>query len=135
MHNKLKVFYLVIAAILIIGLLLFYFFYNPAQYSIFPRCPFNRLTGLFCPGCGSQRAIHQILHGYFINGISHNLLIGLAVFVIAYDAFIHLTNNVLNKNFKNILHYSKITYTILILIVLFWVLRNINQYPFTILAP
>jgi len=134
-HNKLKKVFIATASILVICLFLFYYFYNPTEYSIFPRCPFNRITGLFCPGCGSQRAIHQILHANFTKGISHNFLIGLAVLVIVYDALIYLMNKVLNKSFKNILHYSKTTYTILILIILFWVLRNIDQYPFTILAP
>lgn len=30
---------------------------------MFPKCPFKVLTGLQCPGCGSQRAIHALLHG------------------------------------------------------------------------
>lgn len=27
-----------------------------------PQCLFNRLTGLQCPGCGSQRMLHALLH-------------------------------------------------------------------------
>ncbi|MDE7397749.1 MAG: DUF2752 domain-containing protein, partial [Muribaculum sp.] len=27
----------------------------------FPKCLFRQLTGLECPGCGSQRAIHALL--------------------------------------------------------------------------
>ena len=33
------------------------------EYSAFiPKCPFRWFTGLDCPACGSQRAIHQLLH-------------------------------------------------------------------------
>ena len=39
-----------------------YFALDPATNAIFPRCPFLTLTGLKCPGCGSQRAIHCLLH-------------------------------------------------------------------------
>lgn len=35
---------------------------DPATHPA-PRCWFNALTGLQCPGCGSQRAIHALLHG------------------------------------------------------------------------
>lgn len=40
-----------------------YFFFDPAGSRLFPRCPFLSLTGLRCPGCGSQRALHSLLHG------------------------------------------------------------------------
>ncbi|PYV86056.1 MAG: hypothetical protein DMG90_22080 [Acidobacteria bacterium] len=35
---------------------------NPASSGIFPPCPFLWLTGFYCPGCGSLRALHQLLH-------------------------------------------------------------------------
>ncbi len=50
---------LVVAAV-IFGLSVFFIF-DPA-YNIFPRCPFYMLTGWKCPGCGSQRALYQLLH-------------------------------------------------------------------------
>lgn len=28
-----------------------------------PRCWFHYFTGLDCPGCGSQRMVHALLHG------------------------------------------------------------------------
>src|SRR5580693_9291812 len=37
--------------------------FDPATSGIFPPCPFRYLTGWYCPGCGSLRAIHQLLHG------------------------------------------------------------------------
>ena len=40
-----------------------YGLFDPAKYAFFPKCPFLLLTGgLRCPGCGSQRAIHSLLH-------------------------------------------------------------------------
>ncbi len=29
----------------------------------YPKCPFHTLTGLLCPGCGSQRCLHALLGG------------------------------------------------------------------------
>src|SRR5438552_4074668 len=37
--------------------------FDPATSGIFPPCPVRYWTGWYCPGCGSLRAIHQLLHG------------------------------------------------------------------------
>src|SRR5690606_2629375 len=40
----------------------FYGLVDPAT-GILPSCPFYTLTHWYCPGCGSQRALHALLHG------------------------------------------------------------------------
>ncbi|WP_238987284.1 DUF2752 domain-containing protein [Confluentibacter flavum] len=122
-------------AIVLFLVLLLYFSYNPSDSSIFPKCPFYSLTGFYCPGCGSQRAIHKFLHGDIFEGFKHNFLIMLLPTVLIYDWSVILFNKYSSKKIKNILHYSKTTYSIFIIIPLFWILRNINFYPFSILAP
>lgn len=42
---------------------------------MYPRCLFRQLTGLDCPGCGSQRAIHALLHGHIAEAWGHNALL------------------------------------------------------------
>ena len=37
-------------------------FVEPSS-GLYPRCPFKMLTGLSCPGCGTQRALHALLSG------------------------------------------------------------------------
>ena len=37
--------------------------FPPAAYSFYPPCIFHAATGLLCPGCGTTRALHQLLHG------------------------------------------------------------------------
>lgn len=51
------------------------FFFNPTQYGFYPVCYFHAATGLNCPGCGSLRAIHQLLHGHFVEAARLNLLL------------------------------------------------------------
>lgn len=41
------------------------YFFDPAHNSFYPICPFHALTGLWCPGCGTLRALHQLTHGNF----------------------------------------------------------------------
>ncbi|BBY42714.1 hypothetical protein A5765_22470 [Mycolicibacterium celeriflavum] len=45
----------------------------------YPSCPFNALTGLYCPGCGGLRMTHDLLHGDLAAAAVDNifLLVGL----------------------------------------------------------
>ncbi|MCD8166877.1 MAG: DUF2752 domain-containing protein [Bacteroides sp.] len=47
--------------ILTTGTLLLYLG-NPETSRWFPKCIFHSLTGLNCPACGTQRALHQLFH-------------------------------------------------------------------------
>ena len=46
---------------------------------LFPGCPFHAVTGLFCPGCGGLRMVHDVLNGDLGAAVVDNLvaLIGL----------------------------------------------------------
>ncbi len=135
MDKTLKIVGVGLGILLLLVMVLFYLFYNPSEYSIFPKCPFYSITGLYCPGCGSQRAVHQILNGHIISGLSHNVLIILLVLVLTYDAMVIAINKMLKRHYKNILYKATTTYAVLIIVILFWIFRNIDLYPFSILAP
>lgn len=48
--------------------------FDPSEHSFFPRCLFHTLSGLDCPGCGGQRALHQLLHGHLNLALQSNAL-------------------------------------------------------------
>jgi len=52
--------------------------------ALYPRCPFNAITGLDCPGCGITRALHALASGDVVRALDHNLLFILALPVIAW---------------------------------------------------
>jgi hypothetical protein len=54
-----------------IGLGILYMF-NPIDNIWTPKCPFKLLTGLSCPGCGLQRALHALLHGRIAEAAAFN---------------------------------------------------------------
>ncbi len=54
------------------------FRYNPEEIPFFPRCPVFLLTGLKCPGCGTARALHCLLHGEVASAVAFNPILVLA---------------------------------------------------------
>ena len=54
----------------IAGIVLFWF--DPRQYHFYPVCFFHQTTGLLCPGCGTLRGLHQLLHGHLAAAFRFN---------------------------------------------------------------
>jgi Protein of unknown function (DUF2752) len=56
----------------ILGGALFFRFVNPQAELSFLHCPFLALTGLQCPGCGTMRGLHALMHGEFVRAFALN---------------------------------------------------------------
>ena len=65
-------------ALCAVGVLIFFIF-DPTKVAIFPPCVFHQVTGLDCPGCGAQRALHQLLHGNIIAAVRLNAMFVLSL--------------------------------------------------------
>ena len=104
--------------------------FEPGKTGFFPPCLFRALTGLTCPGCGSTRAMHQILHGHFAAAFMLNPLFLLAIPFLLY-ALIRYSASVMRGEIPrpNSLPPSYI-YALFVIVVSFWVFRNTPFYPF-----
>ena len=58
---------------------------DPATSAIFPSCFWRAVTGWLCPGCGSARAVHALVHGDVAAAIALNPLVVLTLPLIAID--------------------------------------------------
>ena len=98
------------------------------------KCMFYQTTGLYCPGCGTGRAIHQLIHLNFIEAFQYNqIFIILLPFLLYYGLKIYI-----KFIYRDILPFNiprKFDMSIIIVIILYFIIRNINIYPFTYLQP
>lgn len=124
-----------ILLLFITGAVFVYLFINPSEVDFLPKCPLFFTTGLYCPGCGSQRATHQLLQFNFLGVLQQNVLYAMGLFFLIYHYSVVGLNHFFNKNFYNYIYHPKTPILILILVMLFWILRNIPFYPFNLLAP
>lgn len=112
--------------IIILGFAVLYYFFNPSVERFFPSCPFYTATGWQCPGCGSQRAIHELLHFNFIEAFQYNALLVLFVpYVLAY--FVFEIKSVKDRwmEEKKYIYGKKAFIVIGCLVVLFFIVRNL----------
>lgn len=64
-------FLLIVAGLAIVAAAIYAF--NPVDGPIpYPRCWIKLLTGYDCPGCGSARALHALLHGRISEAWGYN---------------------------------------------------------------
>ena len=121
--------------VLLVGILLVYFFINPANSSWTINCPFKTITSYDCPGCGSQRAFHELLHRHFKNAFILN-----PIFVIAIPIFvIFLVFQIADlktkySKFYNLMFGFKSILVYLIIVILFFIVRNTDLYHSFILS-
>lgn len=132
MFKKIKWFAIIFGGL---SLVLFYFFINPNEANFFPECPLYYTTGIYCPGCGSQRATHQLLNFNVFGVLQKNVLYFISLLILGYHLTVLGINALFKKNIYNYVNHPKTPLVILGIIVIFWILRNIPYYPFNLLAP
>lgn len=97
----------------VIGMCLLYFF-DPETTTQYPRCPFYALTGLQCPGCGTLRGLHALMHLRLLEAWRYNpLMIASIPFIILLSLFPRFCKSV------------KVGWMVLAATLLWWIARNL----------
>lgn len=124
-----------VCLLVVIVLAIVFFVVDPQKQSFFPKCPFHFITGLYCPGCGSQRALHCLLHLDFAGTVRYNLLFLPAALFILYHYSHKLMNRLFNWRLPDLFYKKSTPWVVLVIVIVFFVIRNLPWYPFSILAP
>lgn len=114
---------IVAGCIAVAGLIMLYLLAEPSS-GLYPRCSFKMLTGLSCPGCGSQRAVHAMLAGDFRGAFGYNALLLLELPIIALLVISNMAGNRLPR-LRRFLGARSFILTILATIIIWTIVRNI----------
>lgn len=110
--------------LLLVGLI--YYFYHPSHYQLFPKCIFKSMTGLSCPGCGAQRATHELLHLKLKSALTYNPLLVISLPYALIGLLLYQTK--LKEGFpktRQFLFGKKSLLVVLFIIILFFIFRNL----------
>ena len=102
--------------------------FNPASTWFFPPCPFHVLTGYLCPGCGTTRALHQLLNGHLAAAFRLNPLTMVLLPYVGYSAASALSESACGRPFPRLFLRPVYIRTLLAVVILFWILRNIPGF-------
>jgi len=89
---------------------------------LFPVCPFHAATGLFCPGCGGLRMVHDVLNGDLAAAVVDNVvaLIGLPLLLVW----------ILLRRRSERPWLTPVSGTVIVVIAVTWtVVRNLPGFP------
>jgi hypothetical protein len=109
--------------------------YPPGATRWYPRCPFHYLTGLNCPGCGSLRALHALLHGRLTEALCCNPLLVACIPIILAWAVVRVFGALALNRSLELRYPPAVGFSIAVVVILFFVARNIPTYPFSLLSP
>jgi hypothetical protein len=106
---------------------------DPDRPGHYPLCPFHAGTRLWCPGCGSLRAVHALTHGDLAAAVHRNGLLVAALPVVAYAWVGWLRSPAGGRSGARLRVRTGHGYALVGLILAFGVLRNLPGFSF--LAP
>ena len=112
------------------------FLFDPSVHGFFPPCFFQKLTGLYCPGCGATRACDALVEGKVTKALSFNPLFvsfaPLAAFFIVRSAWVGILEN---REYKFPGKVSAVLLVFGFLALAFGVLRNLPFSSFEWMRP
>ena len=129
-----RVGYVALIALGFAGVAILYTF-DPRNPGTYPICPFLGLTGYHCPGCGTLRALHQLLHGNIIAALGYNPFTVLSLPFIAYSYANGAMRVFRLATPPRVFVPPQYIWALFVGIVAFWLLRNVPIEPLTVLAP
>ena len=122
--KKYTPFYIILLIVFVFGSVYLYNHKPTSGNKYLPKCIFHEMTHLYCPGCGVTRAYYSLLHGDFAMAFRYNPMV-----------FPLVTMAVLIAIFPRLSRTNYVIVPLLIVIITFWIVRNLPWYPFTLLAP
>lgn len=119
-----------------LALTLLYTYFDPRGTNpFFPGCYLKQWTNLNCPGCGATRSLYSLLHLDLAQAFAYN-----PFFVIILPYLVFSVAGMLYTQWTGLpapgYRLPRWTPKYLLMVILaYWLLRNIDIYPLNLLAP
>lgn len=113
-----------IIAALAIVLAIVYYYFDPVEARWMPRCLWKVATGTECPGCGSQRMAHALMHGD-ISGAWHANAFALCIIPLIGFLFALEQNRDKWPNVYRKVHAPWVIWTLAVAVLVWWIGRNL----------
>lgn len=97
---------------------------NPNQPGHYPTCPFLFITGWYCPGCGSLRAIHALTNGDVGTALARNPMTVIMLVVLA-GLWVGSVRRRWSGRPRTWVAPAWVLWGFLGVVIAFWILRNL----------
>jgi len=124
----------ILAVLAGLTIMLVLFVFDPSGNAFYPICLFHRTTGLLCPGCGSLRALHQLLHGHISEAFYYNPMLVMGIPVMIWFGWLVLVGR-LRQTPVRIVRPGKWVWLLVGVVLAFSIWRNVPGTPFAISGP
>lgn len=124
MLNKRKYTIISVTVVLLLAFAAIYWFFDPAEAGWMPRCLWKMTTGTDCPGCGTQRMAHALMHGDLRAAWHANAYALCALPIIAFLLWLEFARNRHPRLYAKA-HHPIIITILLVSILAWWLLRNL----------
>ena len=105
--------------------------------AFFPKCVFRETTGWNCAGCGGTRAAYALTQGDVATAFRKNPLLLLMAPFLAAGILMEGAAWVFKERYRGprVRIPGRLAWVFPVVIVSYWVLRNVPVWPFELLAP
>lgn len=103
---------------------------DPHRPGRYPTCPVRLLLGVDCPGCGSLRALHDLVTGHVVAAADHNALLLVVLPLVAAEGVRWLRGAPAGA----FVRWRFAPLGVALVLVVWTVLRNVPAFPFDLLA-
>lgn len=109
--------------------------YHPSTPVKMISCPFREVTRFYCPGCGTIRALTQLIQGNIFKAISHNIFAVLFFPLLVWTILSNISIVLTGKPLPKLELPSKYIWVIFWMLILFTVGRNVPLSQLEFLKP
>ena len=115
----------IVISVILMAIVAIFYFFDPSESSYFIKCPLKAVSGYDCPGCGVQRAVHELLHFRILEAFKYNALFVISLPFCVFILMVHFFGReTMKRTVKRFFTHRISVFLVLIIVFVFLVLKN-----------